>query len=71
MEQSKNIYRVLERRPEGKSLGRPRSRWKYNIKMDLRELGCDAGIWVGVGQDKDQWQIIYVGVVPSCINGFQ
>ena len=29
-------------RPEGKRLlGRPRSRWKDNIKIDLREVGCD------------------------------
>jgi len=33
---------VLVRTPEGKSpLGRPRRRWKDNIKMDLREM------WLG------------------------
>jgi hypothetical protein len=35
-----NAYKILVGKPEGKRpLGRSRSRWKYNIKMDLRELG--------------------------------
>ena len=29
-------------KPDGKrTLGRPRHRWEDNIKMDLREVGCD------------------------------
>ena len=35
MEQSRNAYRVLVGKPEGK-----KHRWEVNIKMDLRELGC-------------------------------
>ena len=36
MEQSRNAYRVLVQKPEGKRpLGRPRRRWEDNIKMDL------------------------------------
>jgi hypothetical protein len=27
---------------EKKSLGRPRCRWVDNIKMDLREIGCNG-----------------------------
>jgi hypothetical protein len=35
-----NVYRVLLGRPEEKRpLGKPRRRWKDNIKMDLREVG--------------------------------
>jgi len=35
------VYRVLVGKPEGKRpLGRPRRRWKDNIKMDLQEVGC-------------------------------
>ena len=38
MEQSRNAYRVLLGRPEGKRpLGRPRCIWKDNIKMDWKE----------------------------------
>ena len=57
MEQFRNAYRVLVRKPEGKRpLGRPRRRWDYNIEMDLREVGCDAGDWVDVARDRDQWR---------------
>ncbi|KAJ4446675.1 hypothetical protein ANN_13372 [Periplaneta americana] len=36
--ESRNAYRVLVGRPEGKRpLGRPRRRWEDNIKMDLSE----------------------------------
>ena len=42
LNQSRNAYRVLVGKPEGKRpLGRPRRRWEDNIKIDLREVGCD------------------------------
>ena len=42
MEQSRNAYRVLVGEPESRRpLGRPRLRSEDNIKMDLREVGCD------------------------------
>ena len=53
------------RKPEGKSpLGRPRRRWEDNIKMDLREVGCDAGDWIALSEDRDQWRA-YVGAVMN------
>jgi hypothetical protein len=34
-------YRILVGRPEWRRpLGRPRSRWKNNNKIDLQEVGC-------------------------------
>ena len=40
MKQSRNAYRVLVGKPEGKRpLGTPRHRWEDNIKMNLREVG--------------------------------
>ena len=40
MRESRGIYRVLVRKPEGKRpLGRPRRRWEDNIKMVLQEVG--------------------------------
>ena len=44
MELSRHAYRVLVGKSEGKRpLGRPRRRWEDNIKMYLREMGCDPG----------------------------
>jgi hypothetical protein len=44
----KSVYRVLVGRPEGKRpLGRPRRRWKDNIKMDFREIGIGGGTGFG------------------------
>ncbi|KAJ4444228.1 hypothetical protein ANN_06019 [Periplaneta americana] len=57
MGESRNAYRVLVGRPEGKrSLGRPRRRWKDNIKMDLREVGYDYRDWINLAQDRDRWR---------------
>ena len=57
MEQSRNAYRVLVGRPEGKRpLGRPRGRWEDNIKLNLREVVCDAGDCTDLAQDRYQWQ---------------
>jgi hypothetical protein len=43
MGEGSGVYKVLVGRPEGKRpLGRPRRRWKDNIKMDLREIGIDG-----------------------------
>jgi hypothetical protein len=37
--ENKNAYRILVGKPEGKRpLGRPRHRWDYIIKLDLREI---------------------------------
>ena len=65
MEQSRNAYRVLVGKPEGKiPLGRPRRRLEDNIKMDLRYVGCDPGEWMDVAEDRDQWRA-YVRAVMN------
>ncbi|KAJ4425827.1 hypothetical protein ANN_27453 [Periplaneta americana] len=57
MGESRNTYRVLVGRPEGRRpLGRPRCRWEDNIKMDLREVGYDDRDWINLAQDRDQWR---------------
>ena len=55
--QFRNACRVLVGKPEGKRpLGRPKRRWKDDIKRDLREIGCDPGDWITVTEDKNQWK---------------
>ena len=63
MEQSRNAHRVLVGKPEGKRpLGRPRRRWEDNIKMNLREVGCDDGDFIDLAQNKIQ-RLAYVRAV--------
>ena len=50
---------VLTVTPTGKRpLGRPRRRWEDNIRMDLEEIGINAGNWVDSAQDRDYWRIL-------------
>ncbi|KAJ4436783.1 hypothetical protein ANN_16915 [Periplaneta americana] len=57
MGESRNAYRMLVGRPEGKRpLGRPRRTWEDNIKMDLREVGYDDRDWINIAQDRDRWR---------------
>jgi hypothetical protein len=52
----KSVYRFLFGRPEGKRpLGRPRRRWKDNIKMDLGEIVIDGANWNRPAQNRVQW----------------
>jgi hypothetical protein len=56
MGEGRGVYRVLVGKPDSKRpLGRPRSRWKDNIKMDLREIGIDGTNWIQLVQDRVQW----------------
>jgi hypothetical protein len=49
---TRNTYRILVEKPEGKRpLGRPRRRWVNNIKMDHREKGWDGMDWIVLAED--------------------
>ena len=37
-------------------MGRPRRKWEDNIRMDLDEIGINAGNWVDSAQDRDYWK---------------
>ena len=34
-------------------MGRPRRRWEDNIRIDLEEIGINAGNWVDSVQDRN------------------
>jgi hypothetical protein len=38
------------------SLGRPRSRWVDNIKIDLREIEWGGMEWIYLAHDRDKWR---------------
>ena len=42
-EECRSAFKILTGKPSGKrSLGRPRRRWKDNIRMDLKEIGINT-----------------------------
>jgi len=65
MGDDRGVHRLLVGKPEGKrSLGRLRSRWEDNIKMDLQEVGGGRGDWMELAQNRDRWRAL-VGKVKN------
>jgi hypothetical protein len=40
------------------AIRKPRRRWVDNIKIDLREIGCDGIDWNDLAQDRDKWRAL-------------
>ena len=56
MGERRGLYRILVGKHEGKRLlGRPRHRWKDNIKIDLQEVRCEGIDWNDMAQNRDRW----------------
>jgi len=52
-----HTVRWLEKTEEKRPLGRPRRRWEYNIKMDLREVSR-MGLCGLEASGSDQWRAV-------------
>jgi hypothetical protein len=49
-----NSNNIFVGKPERKRpLGRPRCKWKYNMRMDLRETGWEGVAWIHLDRDTD------------------
>ena len=54
MVEGRSVLKILIGKATGKRpLGRPRRRWEDNTRMDLEEIGINAGNWVDLAQDRD------------------
>ena len=54
-----SVFKILTGKPTGKGpLGRPRHRWKVNIRMDLKEIGINTRNWGDSAQDRDYWKVL-------------
>jgi hypothetical protein len=52
--EKRNAYRILVGNSErNRSLGRPRRKWVYNIKMDLEEIVWGVMDWLDLTQDRN------------------
>jgi hypothetical protein len=60
MGELRGAYNILVGKPEGRRpLGRPRRRWKDNIKMDQRVIGFGDVDWIHLAaQDRDRWRAL-------------
>ena len=59
MEEGRSAFKVSTGKPTGRRpLGRPRRRREDNIRMDLEEIGINAGNWVDSAQDRDYWRAL-------------
>jgi hypothetical protein len=59
MGEGRDVHRVLVGKPEGKiPQGRPRCRWKDNIKRDLQEVRGDCGDLMERALDWDRWRAL-------------
>jgi hypothetical protein len=64
IEERRGAYRALVGKPERRRpLGRPRRRWKDNIKMDLRKVGWGGMDWINLAQDRDRWRALVNAVM--------
>ena len=50
----RGAYRVLEKHEGKKQLGKSRSRWEDNIKIDLTEISCEGVDWIDLAVDRDK-----------------
>ena len=54
-----SAFKILTSKPIGKRpSGRPRRRWEDNIRMDLEEIGINAGNLVDSAQDRNYWRVL-------------
>ena len=59
MEEGTSAFKILTDTPtEKRPLGRPRRRWEDNIRMDLEEIGINAGNWVDSAEDRNYWRAL-------------
>ena len=59
MEEGSSAFKILTGKPTGKRpLGRPRRRWEDNIRMDVEEIGINAGNLVDSAQDRIYWRAL-------------
>jgi hypothetical protein len=59
-------------KPEGnRPLGKPRRRWKDNVKADLQGVGCGGMDWIELAQYRYRWWAIVNAVMNLLVLDFK
>ena len=59
MKEGRSAFKIVAGKPTGKRpLGRPRRRWEDNLRLDLEEIGVNAGNWVDWAQNRIYWRAL-------------
>ena len=59
MEEGRSAFKILTGKPTVKRpLGRSRCRWEDNIRIDLEEIGINAGNWVDSAKNRNYWSAL-------------
>jgi hypothetical protein len=67
MEEMRNAYRILVRKPEVKKLlGRHRHRWEDNIRMNMGEMRGGVVNWIHLDHVRDQWRALVNTAMNTC-----
>ena len=65
MGESRVVHRVLVGKLEGKRpFGRPRRRWKDNIKMGFQAVLCEGMDWIDLALGRNRW-CVFVNEVTN------
>ena len=57
--EGRSAFKIFTSKPTGRiPLRRPRSRCEENIRLDLEEIGINAGNWVDSAQDRNFWRAL-------------
>ena len=58
-EKGRSAFKILTGKPTAKRpLGKPRRRLEDNIRMDLEDIGINAGNWVDSAQGRNYWRAL-------------
>jgi len=49
------VIAILKLRVLQPQVYRPRRKWNYKIKMDIKETGCDGMDWIQQTQERGKW----------------
>jgi hypothetical protein len=64
MVEERKVYKVFVGKPEGRRrLRRPRPRYEYGMRTDLRVTGWGSVDWIQLAQERDRCRVLVITVM--------